>query len=88
MDRKSAAELMPVISSEITSGITVMRIALTHSVPIGAIESAARTSAGFPEIAIAIPAAIATATATSTSFVSRIYIIKSPPLMSSDAPVM
>ena len=38
----SVAEATPVISSETTSGITVMRMALTHSVPIGAMASAAR----------------------------------------------
>jgi hypothetical protein len=37
----SDAEATAVMTSETTSGMTVMRIALTHSVPIGAMASAA-----------------------------------------------
>ena len=86
--RTSAAEAIPVMRSETTSGITVMRMALIHNAPIGAMASAARTSDALPDAAIAIPATIATARVIRTRVDSFIYIIKSPPLMSSDAPVM
>ena len=82
---------MPVISSETTSGITVMRMAFTHSVPTSATASTARSSAALPEAAIAAPPASPAPSATRTRvlvFHRRPHIIKSPPLMSSDAPVM
>ena len=56
IDERFLVDAIPVISREITSGITVMRMALTHSVPRGATRSAAWRSAGLPEAAIAAPA--------------------------------
>jgi len=40
IDFTSEAEQTPTMRSETTKGITVMRIALTHSVPTGATKSA------------------------------------------------
>ncbi len=40
----SVADATPVMSSDTTSGMTVMRMAFTHSVPIGAMKSAAASS--------------------------------------------
>ena len=59
-------------SSEITSGMTVMRMALTHSAPNGATKSAARTSAALCVDAMAIPMTIAATTASSTRVLSFI----------------
>jgi hypothetical protein len=47
----------PVITSEMTSGMTVMRIAFTHSVPAGAMASTARSSVLLPVAPIARPTA-------------------------------
>src|ERR1043166_2932124 len=49
------ADATPVITRETTSGITVIRIAFTQSVPTGAIASAALSSVGLCEAAIAMP---------------------------------
>ena len=59
--RTSDAEATPVMSSETTSGITVIRMAFTHSVPIGATASAARMSVALCDAPMARPAASADA---------------------------
>ena len=85
------AEATPVITSETMSGITVMRMALIQSPPIGATASAALSSVGLCEAAIARPAPRPTPRPTRTRVPSLIhcsYIMRSPPLMSRDAPVM
>jgi hypothetical protein len=84
---------MPVMMSETMSGITVIRIAFTHREPIGAAPSATRSASPFPLAAMAAPMQMAARSAMSTrvpSFMRTVscYIIKSPPLMSNDAPVM
>ena len=68
----SAAEATPVISSETTSGMTVMRMALTHSAPIGAIASAARMSVALPVAAMIAPAMTAATRARRTRVLSFI----------------
>ncbi len=70
IDFASEAEATPTTRSDTTNGITVMRIALTHSVPIGVMKSAARTNVGIPDAAMATPLAIATARATRTRVLS------------------
>ena len=70
IDFTSEAEATPTTRSDTTNGITVMRIALTHSVPIGVMKSAARTNVGIPDAAMATPLAIATARATRTRVLS------------------
>ena len=52
----SDADATPVITSETTRGITVIRIALTQSVPTGATASAAPSSAALCVAAMAMPA--------------------------------
>ena len=47
-----------------------MRIALTQSVPTGAMKSAARMSGAFPDAAMAMPPAIAAPRATRTRVLS------------------
>jgi len=100
----SLADATPVMMSETTSGMTVMRIAFTHSVPIGAMLSATRRSGAPPYAPIAMPPATAAPREMRTRVLSFIrafsviryplsvqttsHIIKSPPLMSNDAPVM
>jgi hypothetical protein len=87
----SDAEATPVISSDTTSGITVIRIAFTQSVPIGAAAFAAAISVALCENETAMPIARPAARAATTrvpSFREPPYIMRSPPLMSSDAPVM
>ncbi len=77
-------------SRETTSGITVMRMALTHRVPTGPRASAARIHPALPEAAMAVPASRPATSASRTrvpSFIAISYIIRSPPLMSSAAPV-
>jgi hypothetical protein len=74
--------------SETTSGITVIRIAFTHSDPIGERKSAALNSGALAESEIAVPMPTAAPSAMRTRVDSFIYIIKSPPLMSNAAPVM
>ncbi len=69
--RRSAAEATPVTSSETTSGITVIRMALTHSVPTGATASAARSQNGSPLQAMAAPAASPAASAMRTQMLLR-----------------
>ena len=61
IDARFLVDAIPVISREITSGITVIRIAFTQSVPIGATRSAACRRARLPEAAIAAPARSASA---------------------------
>src|SRR5439155_17816671 len=70
--RKSAALATPVIKSATTSGMTVIRMALIHRTPTGAMAAAACASRAFPEIAIAIPPAKAANNATSTRVLSFI----------------
>ncbi len=77
--------------SATTSGMTVMRMAFTHRAPIGATTSAAPIRPGCPNAPITTPPAMAAPRATRTrvlSFIAGAYIMRSPPLMSSDAPVM
>ena len=84
-------EAIPVISSETTSGITVIRMALTQRMPIGITRSAACRSDVLPDAAIAAPAMSATTSAMRTVtalFMVERYIMRSPPLISSDVPVM
>jgi hypothetical protein len=93
IDVMSVAEATPVMRSDTTNGITVIRMALTQSVPTGVMRSAARTSDSLPEAAMAIPPTIAAPRAMRTRVPSLMellpfYIIRSPPLMSNDAPVM
>jgi hypothetical protein len=71
------ADATAVIRSEITSGITVILIALTQSVPIGAMKSAARSSVALPDAAMAIPPAIAAMRATSTRVLSFMLSVTS-----------
>jgi hypothetical protein len=66
----SVADATPVMISETTSGITVIRIAFTHSVPIGASESAARSRASLPDAAINAPPTTAAPSATRTRVLS------------------
>ncbi len=68
----SLAEATPVMSSETTSGMTVMRIAFTHSVPIGAIASAAFASGTLPDALMTIPSRMAAMSATRTRLLSFI----------------
>jgi hypothetical protein len=56
-DRTSGALAIPTMRADTTSGITVMRIALIHSVPSGRMISTADRSAGDGDIEMAIPAA-------------------------------
>src|SRR5258708_32589333 len=65
-------EATAVISNETTRGITVMRMALTQSVPIGAIASAAAMSVALPDAATATPATMATPRARRTRVLSFI----------------
>ena len=91
IDLRSAAPATPVMMSDTTSGITVIRIALTQIVPIGASQSAAASSVGLPLAAMAAPPARPAAEGDEHARCCRSsppHIIRSPPLMSSDAPVM
>ncbi len=99
MDATSAVDAIPVTSRETISGITVIRIAFTHSVPIGAMASAALSAAALPDAEMATPPMTAAPSATTIRVPSFIwrgvvvcgtagYIIKSPPDMSIDVPVM
>ena len=66
----SLAEATPMMISETTSGITVIRMAFTHNAPIGASESAARSSASFPDAPISTPPTTAAPSATRTRVLS------------------
>src|SRR6059058_2568643 len=68
----SVADATPVISSETTSGTTVIRMAFTQSVPIGASASAASSNGLLPNAAMSAPMAIAAASATRTRVLSFI----------------
>ncbi len=70
IDFTSLAEATPVMRSETTSGITVIRMALTQSVPTGAMASAACSSDTFPDAAIAAPPATAAPRAMRTRVLS------------------
>src|SRR5258708_29756847 len=70
--RTSAAEAMPVMRSETTSGTTVMRMALTHRVPIGAMASAAASNDGVSVAEMRKPPAIARRRASRTRLFSFI----------------
>ena len=84
----SVADATPVMSSETTSGITVMRMAFTHSVPIGAMKSAAREKRRVPRRADDGAAGDRRAEGDEDARALFHHIIKSPPLISNDAPVM
>ena len=91
----SVADATPVMSSETTSGMTVIRMAFTHSAPTGAIESAAREQRVVPRRGDQHTADDRRAERDEDpraffheESVMRSYIIRSPPLMSSDVPVM
>ncbi len=60
------ADATPVMSSETTSGMIVIRMALIQIAPTGANQSATCSSIGLPEAAIAAPATRATMSATRT----------------------
>src|SRR5262249_34459345 len=82
--RTSATDAMPVTISETIKGMTVILMALTQSVPIGAMASAARKAMGLPVAPIAAPAAIATTRATRTldpSFMQTASIGVSGPVL-------
>src|SRR5258708_22736489 len=68
------------MSNDTTSGMTVMRIALTHNVPTGTMKSTARSSEAFREAAMAIPQISAAARATRTRVVSfnGSYLLRKP----------
>ena len=88
---RSVAPATPVITSETTRGITVIRIALTQMVPIGVSQSAAPSSAGLPLAAMARAAGQAGRQGDEHAGAvghGSPHIMRSPPLMSSDAPVM
>src|SRR5205823_3544319 len=70
--RRSAAPATPVTSSETTSGITVIRIALIQRTPTGVIASAARSRRASPEAATAAPAPRAAPSAIRTRVLSFI----------------
>ncbi len=53
--RSSLADATPTNSSETTSGTIVMRIALTHSCPIGSSTPATRSAIALSHAAIALP---------------------------------
>ena len=86
----SLADATPVMSSETINGMIVIRIAFTQSVPIGATMAAALCSVAFPDAATAAPSTSARTSAMQNAhtFVHAGYIMRSPPLISSDAPVM
>ena len=63
IDFTSFADATPVISSDTISGMTVMRIALTQTVPMGETRSAASSNVVFPDAAIAAPTIRATISA-------------------------
>ena len=65
--RRSDTDATPVMRSETTSGMTVMRIALTHSVPMGWMAVAHRANCSFPDAAIALPNARPAMRAASTT---------------------
>src|SRR5688572_19955239 len=67
---ESLADATPVISSDTISGMTVIRIALTQSDPIGATASAARSSVAFPDAAMAAPRTRAATSAMRTRLLS------------------
>ena len=73
----SLADATPVMSSEITSGMTVIRIAFTHSVPIGAMASAAVVSGTLPDALMIVPSRMAAMSATRTRVLSFIELGKS-----------
>ena len=72
IDLTSAADATPVMSSETTSGITVIRMAFTQNVPIGAMASAAWSSGALPDAAMATPPMTAAPSATRTRVLSFI----------------
>ena len=75
----SVADAMPVMMSETISGITVMRMAFTHSTPIGAMASAARSAWPFPLAAMTAPTAMAATSATRTRVPSFIFLFRRGP---------
>src|SRR5207248_11727786 len=71
----SDADATPVMTRETTSGITVIRIAFTQSVPTGAMASAAWSSDGLCVAAMAIPPARPTPSPTRTCVLSFIRLL-------------
>ena len=69
----SVADATPVMSSETTNGMTVIRMAFTQSVPTGASASAASSSGLLPDAAMSAPPTAAAASATSTRVLSFIF---------------
>jgi hypothetical protein len=61
--RPSRADVIPVITSDTTSGITVMRIAFTQSAPIGSTSCGTGRSTGTSSAEITIPSTSARARA-------------------------
>ena len=70
IDRTSEADATPVMSRETTSGMTVMRIAFTHIVPMGVRRSAAWTSDALPDAPMMAPTATAEPSAMRTRVLS------------------
>src|SRR5258706_711476 len=71
----SLADATPVISSETTSGMTVIRIAFTQIVPIGARASAADRSGALPLAPMITPATTATPSETRTRVLSFMNVL-------------
>ena len=68
----SLADAMPVMRSDTTRGITVIRMALTHNVPNGANASAALMSGTLPTAPMIVPNKMAAMSATRTRVLSFI----------------
>jgi hypothetical protein len=83
----SETDATPVINSETTSGITVMRMALTQSVPIGAIASGA-DERGVLRCRKDNAKKDGSDEREKDAGAFFHHIIRSPPLMSNEAPVM
>jgi hypothetical protein len=71
----SVAEAMPVMMRERINGMTVIRMALTQSVPTGATLSASCSPKLLPVDAMAAPAPIAAPSATRTRVLSFIQAV-------------
>jgi hypothetical protein len=83
---RSLTEATPPMSIATTSGTTVMRMALTHSSPIGTIHETAASNPGLPDAETRIPAISPATSDTSTRLVREIGLArrakgapKSPP---------
>ena len=74
IEATSAVDAIPVTSRETISGITVIRMAFTHNVPIGAMASAPLSAAALPDAEMATPPMTAAPSATTIrvpSFICR-----------------